>query len=99
MVRCGRYTRLFPNNMLNDREMLVISHLQHKDHKRVLLCINDNPGITNQELADMLGMKKNAMHQYLGVFLGDDLIRYKDDGMHKRYFIKADVREMFKHYR
>jgi predicted transcriptional regulator len=86
--RMGKYSRVFRNsNTYSDFEKTVIAHLQNQTARSVLLMIHDQPGITNQEMAERLGVEKSAVHWHVDKFLSDGLISYRRDGKFKRYFL------------
>ena len=97
--RMGKYSRIFRNShTYNDFEKTVLAHLQNQTGRSVLLLVLEHPGITNQELAERLGVEKSAIHWHVGKFLQDGLICYRRDGKFKRYFIGDNSRLIVEKY-
>jgi len=86
--RMGKFSRLFRNSgSFSNDEQKVIAHLQNQNSRSILMTILEQPGITNQELAERLGIEKSAIHWHMEKFIGDGLIRFVSDGKFKRYFV------------
>jgi predicted transcriptional regulator len=86
--RIGKYSRVFRNsNTYSDFEKTVLSHLQNQTGRSLLLLVLERPGITNQELAERMGIEKSAIHWHVDKFLQDGLISYHREGKFKRYFL------------
>ena len=97
--RMGKYSRIFRNShTYNDFEKTVLAHLQNQTGRSVLLLVLEHPGITNQELAERLGVEKSAIHWHVDKFLLDGLISYRRDGKFKRYFIGDNSRLIVEKY-
>jgi predicted transcriptional regulator len=91
--RMGKYSRIFRNSHAHsDFDKVVLAHLQNQTSRSVLLLVLDQPGITNQEMAERLGLEKSAIHWHADKFLHDGLISYRQDGKFKRYFIGDNSR-------
>ena len=90
--KMGKFSRLFRNSRTySDEEQKVIAHLQNQRSRSILLLVLDEPGITNQELTERLGIEKSAIHWHMEKFIGDGLISYIPDGKFKRYFIMGNA--------
>jgi predicted transcriptional regulator len=86
--RMGKYSRVFRNShTYSDFEKTVIVHLQNQTARSVLLLILEQPGITNQEMSERLGVEKSAIHWHVEKFLRDGMISFRRDGKFKRYYI------------
>ncbi len=91
--RMGKYSRIFRNShTYSDFDKVVLAHLQNQTSRSVLLLVLEQPGITNQEMAERLGIEKSAIHWHVDKFLRDGLISYRRDGKFKRYFIGDNSR-------
>jgi predicted transcriptional regulator len=91
--RMGKYSRVFRNShTYSDFDKIVLAHLQNQTSRAVLLLVIEQPGITNQEMAEQLGIEKSAIHWHVDKFLRDGLISYRRDGKFKRYFIGDNSR-------
>jgi predicted transcriptional regulator len=92
LMRMGKYARIFRNSgAFTTAEQRVIAHLQNRNSGRILSLIMDNPGITNQELAERLGIERSAVHWHIDRFVADNLISVSQEGRQKRYFVGEDV--------
>ncbi len=90
--KMGKFSRLFRNShSFSDGEQKVIAHMQNRNSRSILLLVLDQPGITNQELTERLGIEKSAIHWHLEKFIGDGIVSYIPDGKFKRYFIIDNV--------
>jgi predicted transcriptional regulator len=97
--KIGKYSRAFRNSgTYSDREQTVISHLQNGNSRTVLMLIMGQPGITNQELADRIGVKKNAVSWHIDRFTGDGLVYYIRDGKFKRYYVTDYIVPMLRQH-
>jgi predicted transcriptional regulator len=97
--RMGKYSRIFRNsNTYSDFEKTVIAHLQNPMGRSVLLLVLEQPGITNQELAERLCIEKGAVHWHIDKFLRDGLISYRREGKFKRYFLGDNSRLILEKY-
>ncbi|OPY30609.1 MAG: MarR family protein [Methanocella sp. PtaU1.Bin125] len=86
--RMGKYSRLFRNSgTYGDDEQKVIAHLQNRNSRSILILILEQPGITNQELTERLGVEKSAVHWHMEKFISDGLVRFEPYGKYKRYFV------------
>jgi predicted transcriptional regulator len=95
--RMGKYARIFRNSgAFSADEQKVIAHLQNRNSSRILSLIMDNPGITNQELAEQLGIEKGAVHWHIDRFMADGLISVSQEGRQKRYFVGEDVKPVLR---
>jgi predicted transcriptional regulator len=90
--KMGKFSRLFRNSRsFSDEEQKVIAHMQNRNSRAILLLILEQPGITNQELTECLGIEKSAIHWHLEKFIHDDIVNYIPDGKFKRYFIQDSM--------
>jgi predicted transcriptional regulator len=97
--RMGKYSRVFRNShTYNDFEKSVIAHLQNQTSRSVLFMILEQPGITNQEMAERMGVEKSAIHWHIDKFLRDGIISYRRDGKFKRYFLGDNSRLILEKY-
>jgi len=50
----------------------------------------ENPGITNQELAEAFRLDKSTVHWHAHKFLADGMIRFEKEGRYLKYCINED---------
>jgi predicted transcriptional regulator len=97
--KMGKYSRIFRNShTYNEYEKTVIGHLQNQTGRAILFLVLTEPGITNQEMTERLGVEKSAVHWHVDKFLRDGLISYSPDGKFKRYFIDENARVILEKY-
>jgi predicted transcriptional regulator len=58
----------------------------------------EEPGITNLEMAERLGVEKSAINWHINKFLNDGLINFRREGKFKRYFIGENSRIIVEKY-
>lgn len=92
--KVGRFLRVYPSKIYRNKEKVMITYLRDDTDGPLLKSINTNPGITNSELAYKLKLKRSTIHWHIERFIKDGIIRYENDGIYKRYYIKEDIKEM-----
>lgn len=93
LKRMGKFTRLFRSASGNsDLERAVASYLRNETSRKLLQAIEENPGITNQWLAEKFGLDKSSVHWHMERFLRDNVIWFEQSGKFKRYFLDEDAR-------
>jgi predicted transcriptional regulator len=91
-VKFGKFRRLFRNSgAYDDREITIISALQVRTNRAILLMIRDSPGLSNKQIAERLDIKESMAHTYLSHMLRDSIIRYEKNGQQKMYYLESDV--------
>ncbi|MCK4269100.1 MAG: winged helix-turn-helix transcriptional regulator [Methanogenium sp.] len=87
-VKTGKFTRLFKNSGVFDKdEKVIASYLRNKTSRMLLLSILENPGITNQDLAEIFNLDKSTIHWYLNKFQNSNTILYVTEGKFKKCFV------------
>ena len=91
-IAVGKFTRLFQNSsaLKNDEETFA-SRIRGETSRILLWTILENPGITNQELAETLRLDKSTVHWHTHNFLADDMIKFEKEGRCLKYYVKDDV--------
>jgi predicted transcriptional regulator len=90
----GKFSRIFVNShTYDDREKLVASHLRSETGRRILGTLMETPGISNQALADKLGIEKSLAYRYVQGLLDDGIIMSEWEGKSKLYYITAAAKE------
>jgi predicted transcriptional regulator len=97
--RIGKFSRIFRDSgTYDDFEKIVISYLQNPTSRSVLLMVLEQPGITNLEMAERLGVEKGAINWHINKYLRDGLISYRREGKYKRYFLGDNSRLILERY-
>jgi predicted transcriptional regulator len=97
--RIGKFSRIFrDSDTYDDFEKIVIAYLQNPTGRSVLLMVLEQPGITNLEMAERLGVEKSAINWHVNKYLRDGLISYRREGRFKRYFLGDNSRMILERY-
>jgi len=88
VFRKGKFTHLFRNSGAYDQdEKMIASYLRDETSMMLLLSILENPGVTNQELAESFSLDKSTIHRYLERFRNSDIILYVSEGRFRKCFV------------
>ncbi|OPY25821.1 MAG: MarR family protein [Methanocella sp. PtaU1.Bin125] len=94
-VKLKKFTRLFRNSgAYNEREIVVLSAMNIRTNKAILLLVKEQPGLSNKQIAEKLDIKESMAHLYLTRLLKEDIIRYEKSGQQKLYYLESDVDEI-----
>lgn len=92
ITKRGKFSRLFQNSgAFKGNEQVIAVHIKNETSRMLLWAILENPGITNQELADKFHLAKSTIHWYIQQFRNDNIIVFEQEDKYKRYFVNADV--------
>ncbi|MCZ7385187.1 MAG: winged helix-turn-helix transcriptional regulator [Candidatus Methanoperedens sp.] len=92
LTKMGKFLRLFQNSgALNDNEQVVAAHLKNETSRLLLGAVLENPGITNQELAEKFHLAKSTVHWHIQQFCKGNIIIFKQEGKYRQYFVNADA--------
>jgi predicted transcriptional regulator len=92
LMKVGKFTRLFQNSSaLKTDEKIIASHIRGETSRIMLWTILENPGITNQELAEAFRLDKSTVHWHTHKFLADDMIKFEKEGRYLKYYVKDDA--------
>ena len=91
-MKVGKFTRLFKNSSaLKNDEKIIASHIRGETSRTLLWTILENPGITNQELAEAFRLDKSTVHWHIHKFLAGDMIKFEKEGRYLKYYVKDDA--------
>lgn len=91
LTKMGKFSRLFQNSgAFNDKEQVIAAHLKNETRRMLLRAILENPGITNQELAEKFDLAKSTTHWYIQQFHKYNIIIFKQQGKYRRCFVNED---------
>jgi predicted transcriptional regulator len=91
-MKAGKFTRLFKNSSaLKNDDKIIASHIRGETSRILLWTILENPGITNQELAETLRLDKSTVHWHAHKFLADDMIRFEKEGRYLKYYVNDNA--------
>jgi predicted transcriptional regulator len=92
LTKMGKFSRLFQNSgALKDNEQVVAAHLKNETSRLLLGAVLENPGITNQELAEKFHLAKSTVHWHIQQFCKDNILIFKQEMKYRQYFITADA--------
>jgi predicted transcriptional regulator len=92
LTKMGKFSRLFQNSgALKDNEQVVAAHLKNETSRLLLGAVLENPGITNQELAEKFHLAKSTVHWHIQQFCKGNIIIFKQEGKYRRYFVNTEV--------
>jgi predicted transcriptional regulator len=92
ITKMGKFSRLFQNSKaFKGNEQKIAACLKNETNRMLLWAILENPGITNQELADKFHLAKSTIHWYIQQFRNDNIIIFEQEDKYKRYFVNADA--------
>lgn len=92
LTKMGKFTRLFQNSgAFKGEEQVIASHLKNETSRLLLGAVLENPGITNQELAEKFNLAKSTVHWHIQQFCKGNIIIFKQEGKYRRYFVNADA--------
>lgn len=102
-VRKGRVVIFFKNSSeYTDTEKRIAFFLRNGTSKSILISILHEPGITNQDIAQTFKLNKSTVHWHINDMHREGLVHFKNDGKHKRCFIKptikADMKRVISEY-
>lgn len=95
ITRLGKFSHAYPNTAKHsDRKKVIIAYLNNPVLKNILSCIPTYPGISNNKLAEMTGVKENTMSGHLAKLRDDGLIRFEPEGRNKKYYLNDEVKNI-----
>ncbi|MBP1910403.1 winged helix-turn-helix transcriptional regulator [Methanolobus bombayensis] len=90
MFRNGNYVSLFRNKsaLWNRNHRHIEPHLPGVTCKKVCRKIYENPGITNMELCEKLGLSKGAVSSHIKTLDDIDCLEVETNGKFRNYYLK-----------
>jgi predicted transcriptional regulator len=91
-VKTGKFARLFRNNgAYTDREIVVISALNIRTNRAIVMLLAAEPGLSNKQISERLEIKVSLAHIYLSHLMRDAIIRSEMSARQKTYYLESDV--------
>jgi len=91
-MKMGKFSRLFQNSgALKENDQMVAALIKNETSRLLLGAVLENPGITNQELAEKFHLAKSTVHWYVQQFCKGNILIFKQEGKYRRYFVNADA--------
>ncbi len=92
LKKMGKFLRLFQNSgAFKVSEQVIAAHLKNGTSRMLLRAILENPGITNQELAEKYYLAKSTIHWHIQQLSKDNIIISEQEGKYRRYCVNADL--------
>ena len=92
LMKTGKFKRIFKNmGVWKDNEKIIASHLRNDTSRLLLWTILENPGITNQELAESFHLDKSTVHWHIENFSNDGMIMFETYGKFKKYSVNPAI--------
>ena len=64
----------------------------------MLKIIQSEPGISNKEIAERLGLNRSTVHWHLQLFLDEKMVESRWDGRNMNYNLTSEVEDILKNY-
>jgi parallel beta-helix repeat protein len=81
-VRDGRYKRFYPPNMKVSENVVILNKAQEVIMGKII----DNPGISQKELANIVGLSTSTINYHISVMANAGFIRVERKGKHTMCF-------------
>ncbi len=90
--KIGRCRRIYQNSMRFDSNQKFVAAIMRQNSKsKILKSIIKNPGINNGEISEITGLEKSTVTKHVRTLVDSGLLKIKNDGRFKRYFIKENA--------
>jgi len=91
----NKNVRIFQNSSeYGEKEKIVTSALAVPARKSIILSLMDNPGMTNRQIATMMGISDSGSYQHMKRLLDEKIVSMECDGGIKKYYVNGDVKEI-----
>jgi predicted transcriptional regulator len=90
---------LFPNSGTAPDKKRMYGYIMSHPKQEILKVIQDDPGISNVEIAQRLGLDRSTVYWHLQQFLDEKMVVSLWDGRSMKYTLTMEVEEIMKKYR
>ncbi|MFA5236931.1 MAG: winged helix-turn-helix transcriptional regulator [Methanoregula sp.] len=94
-----KLTYLFPNSGTAPDKKRMYGYIMSHPKQEILKVIQDEPGISNKEIAQRLGLDPSTVYWHLKQFLEEKMIVSQWDGGSMNYTLTMEVDDILKKYR
>ena len=91
--------RYFENSgIYSQSEKAVLKYVRNSTDCRIFRLLMENPGLSRNDLGNLLGLSASTISWRMNRLSGDNLIRVQKSGKNVRYGIKPEVQEYLEKY-
>lgn len=94
-----KLTYLFPNSGTAPEKKRMYGYIMSHPKQEILKVIQDEPGISNKDIAQRLGLGQSTVHWHIQQLLEEKMVVSRWDGKSMNYALAPDVEEIMKKYR
>jgi len=95
----NKLTYLFPNSGTAPEKKRMYGYIMSHPKQEILKVIRNEPGISNKEIAQHLGLDRSTVHWHIRQFLDEKIVVSLWDGRNMNYSLSPDVEDIMKKYR
>jgi len=97
----GKQRVFFPVGLISHEQAELFKIINHPGHSIVLRKIIDNPGISQQEMAQHLGKSRQSVGKILDILEFAEIVTVVTDGIHSRFYptrlLPEKAEEFYRH--
>jgi predicted transcriptional regulator len=94
-----KLTYLFTNSGTAPDKKRMYGYIMSHPKQEILTVIRNEPGISNKEIAQHLGLDRSTVYWHLRQFLDEKMVVSRWDGRNMNYNLTPDVEDIMKEYR
>jgi predicted transcriptional regulator len=95
----GKLMYLFMNGGTDPEKKRMYGYIMSHPKQDLLKIIQSEPGISNKDIAERLGLDRSTVHWHLQQFLDEKMVESRWDGRNMSYSLTQEVDEILKKYR
>jgi predicted transcriptional regulator len=95
----NKFTYLFPNSGTAPEKKRMYGYIMSHPKQEILKIIQNEPGISNKDIAQCLGLNPSSVHWHIRQFLDEKMIVSRWDGRDMNYALAPEVEEIMMNYR
>ncbi len=95
----GKLMFLFTNGGTDPEKKRMYGYIMSHPKQEMLKIIQNEPGISNKDIAERLGLDRSTVYWHLQQFLDEEMVESNWDGRNRNYCLTSEVEEILKKYR
>ena len=95
----GKLMYLFMNGGTDPEKKRMYGYIMSHPKQDLLKIIRSEPGISNKDIAERLGLDRSTVHWHLQQFLDEKMVESRWDGRNMSYSLTPEVEDILKKYR
>lgn len=96
---CKNTVGFFENaGKFSAEERVMILHLKHQSERKILATIAQNPGISRQEISNLVGISGPSVSWHIHFLLRDRIIEQEKEGNTVRHYLPDPMIEIYQRY-